>query len=123
MKFNPKELKLTLFILVPVILRALTPVLLKKASLSMEEFTLINVLTNFLYWLSFAFFFVMALTWQIVLRKTALSYAYPYTGLSYVFIMLIGYFYFNENISISQIAGVLLIISGTIIFVINKDDD
>ena len=70
MALYSKKINYTIFlILIPVILKALTPFLLKEASLQMPEFTFLNIITNYLYWASFILFFLMALSWQIILRK------------------------------------------------------
>ena len=110
-----------LLIFVPVILRALTPVFFKSAAQQIESFTFLNVITNYLYWVSFLFFFLRALTWQIVLKKIPLSFAYPFTSLSYVFLLIIGYTYFNEEVTYSNIIGAFLIILGTLILAKSKD--
>jgi drug/metabolite transporter (DMT)-like permease len=109
--------------LIPVSLRAVTPMLLKKASLSMDQFIFINVISNYIYWISFILYFAMALSWQFVLKRTTLSYAYPFTAISYVFLLLLGYFYFNEEVSVQNIIGSFLIILGTVIFAKHKDDE
>lgn len=124
MKLNlSKNTGLILLILIPVTLRAVTPLLLKEASLSLEKFNFINVITNYIYWSGFIFYFFMAISWQVILKKTTLSYAYPFTGISYIFILLLGYFYFNEGVSVQNIVGSFLIITGTIIFAKNRDDE
>ncbi len=112
-----------LIILIPVTLRAITPMLLKSASFQLPEFNFISIISSYLYWISFFLFFLMAISWQFVLKSVPLSYAYPFTGLSYIFILFLGYFYFNETISISNILGAFLIIIGTIIFAKNKYDE
>jgi len=112
-----------LLILIPVILRALTPVFFKSAALKIETYNFISIATNLLYWISFILFFLRAVTWQFVLKKVQLSYAYPFTSLSYVFLLLIGYLYFNEAVSVANIAGASLIIIGTIVLAANKTQD
>ena len=123
MTFERNNKYLLLIILIPVILRALTPFLLKNASLQLPEFTFLNIISNYFYWASFILFFIMAISWQFVLKHVPLSYAYPFTGLSYIFILFIGYLYFNESISFYNIIGATLIIIGTIVFAKNKNNE
>ncbi len=51
-----------------------------------------------------------------VLRSVPISSLYPiYTGLSVLFVMLIGRFLFNEMVSFYQIAGTALILAGIVV--------
>jgi small multidrug resistance pump len=48
-----------------------------------------------------------------VLRSVPIGYLYPvYTGLSIVFVFAMGVFLFDETVSISQLVGGTLILSG-----------
>jgi drug/metabolite transporter (DMT)-like permease len=42
-----------------------------------------------------------------------LSFAYPFLSVSYVLVLLAGYFWFGEVITVTRIAGVALICIGT----------
>lgn len=49
----------------------------------------------------------------LVLRSAPVSALYPvYTGLSVLFVMLIGRWFFNEPISIYQVSGAAFILAG-----------
>lgn len=58
--------------------------------------------------------FIGALSWSLIIQKTALSLAYPFMALSYVLIVLIGALFFKEHISAYQLFGIGLIIAGVI---------
>jgi undecaprenyl phosphate-alpha-L-ara4N flippase subunit ArnE len=105
-----------ILIVIPIVLKTITPLIMKKASLQMDSFTLLNILTNYLYWLCFLFFFAQAIAWQIILKKTPLSFAYPFLSTSYVLLLGTSYFVLNEIVTIKNIIGSGLIITGTYIF-------
>jgi len=69
--------------------------------------------------LSLILTFLSGLSWMIAMTKFDISYAYPYTALGFVFIMLFSSLIFNETLSVYKIAGVILIILGT--FVVSRD--
>lgn len=60
----------------------------------------------------FLTYVISALIWFMVLSKTQLSIAYPALSLGYILIVFVGYFFLNEPLNLSKIAGVLLICSG-----------
>ena len=50
--------------------------------------------------------------WIHLLRTTPLSVAYPFMGLSFVFVPLLGMLVFQESISLNQALGAGLILAG-----------
>ncbi|MDD5603814.1 MAG: transporter [Eubacteriales bacterium] len=58
---------------------------------------------------------VSTLTWLFALSKTRLNYAYPYTALTFILVMLASYFIFSEPLPVNRIAGVAIICIGVII--------
>ncbi|MEH1943627.1 MAG: EamA family transporter [Nostoc sp.] len=56
--------------------------------------------------------------WILALRSVKLSIAYPLTSLNYVGILLGSYYFFNEVITLTRIAGVITIFVGIILVVI-----
>lgn len=69
--------------------------------------------------LSIVLTFLSGLSWMIAMTKFDISYAYPYTSLGFVLILLFSYLFFNEALSIYKILGVLFIIFG--IFILSRD--
>jgi multidrug transporter EmrE-like cation transporter len=49
----------------------------------------------------------------MALSRVDLSFAYPFLSISYVLVLLAGYFWFGESINASRIGGVALICVGT----------
>lgn len=103
-----------IFILIPILLQILSVSLFKEAALSMDSFTLLNVLTNVLYLFCFMIFFLRALSWQYALRIFPLSVAYNFQSLAYLGILLVGHFVFNESITLYNVIGSFIIVIGVL---------
>ena len=58
---------------------------------------------------------VQALVWPIALRRYTLSFAYFYMSSAYVATLLMSYYFFNEQITVYNLAGSALIIVGVLI--------
>ena len=58
------------------------------------------------------------LSWMIAMTKFEISYAYPFTVLSLVFVTIFSVQIFGETVSFVRILGILLVIFG--IFVISQ---
>ncbi len=59
---------------------------------------------------------IYAIAWQQILKKVELSMAYMFKGLSIIFVLLLSFFLFQDNISPQNIIGSLIIIGGIILF-------
>ncbi len=57
-----------------------------------------------------------AVVWQQVLKRIELSMAYMFKGMSIVFVMLLAYILFGEQITWNNIVGAIIIISGIVLF-------
>jgi multidrug transporter EmrE-like cation transporter len=55
------------------------------------------------------------LSWMIAMTKFDISYAYPFTTLGYVLILIFSALLFNENIDMYKLVGIFLIIFGIVI--------
>jgi len=60
----------------------------------------------------FIFYGVSAILWLDVLSKLDFSLAFPLVGLTYVFTLLIGRFFFGETVGWERILGVGFILFG-----------
>jgi multidrug transporter EmrE-like cation transporter len=58
---------------------------------------------------------VGALVWLFVLGRAPLSLAYPFVGMGFVLTMLAGAFWLGESLSVTRIAGTLLIATGCVL--------
>jgi drug/metabolite transporter (DMT)-like permease len=60
----------------------------------------------------FACYGLSSVLWLDVLSKLDFSLAFPMVGLTYIFTLLIGRFFFGETLGWERILGVALIVSG-----------
>jgi len=54
-------------------------------------------------------------TWLYVLKHVDVSYAYPFISLGFVFVLLIGFFFMNENVNLYRLLGTLVIMLGIVL--------
>jgi drug/metabolite transporter (DMT)-like permease len=108
-------------ILITVLLNTAAQLLLKAGMNQLGAFSFtapvllhstLRVMTNpfiisglFLYVLSVAF-------WLLVLSRTEVSYAYPMASLAYVSSAILAYYWFGENLTLTRIIGIAVIIVG-----------
>lgn len=59
---------------------------------------------------------VYAILWQLVLKRVELSLAYMFKGTSIVFVMLLAYWLFSEQITWNNIIGAMIIILGIVLY-------
>lgn len=111
------------FIFIPIMLRILSVALFKLAAISMTHFTFWKILTNELYLLCLFIYFLIALSWQYALRFFPLSVAYSFQSLVLVGLLFVGYYFFDEDISVYNMAGSLLVIAGVIQVTRNANHD
>ncbi|MDR2386832.1 MAG: hypothetical protein LBE80_04505 [Deltaproteobacteria bacterium] len=55
---------------------------------------------------------ISALCWLVTLTKFELSYAYPFTSVLYLYMLLAGYFLFGDLLTVKKIMGTLVIVFG-----------
>ena len=60
-----------------------------------------------------------AVLWQQVLKRIELSTAYMFKGTSLIFVMLLAYVLFGEQITWNNIVGAIIIIVGIVLFAYN----
>ena len=68
-------------------------------------------------WMAFLATFLAGIAWMLALTRFELTYAFPFTGVSFVLILLAGAFLFGEHVSSARIAGTLLVVLGLIVVV------
>ena len=105
--------------LVSIMLLSAGQTALKYGLLAIDGVSLSGGLTSFLKlfqtpWVivGFALYGISAILWLDVLSKLDFSLAFPMVGLTYVFTLLIGRFFFDETIGWERMLGVGFIILG-----------
>lgn len=73
---------------------------------------LINAFFSPLILTGIVLYFLATLLWLYILSKTELSSVYPIQALSYVFVLIVSFFLFKEDVSIKSWFGVVIICFG-----------
>ena len=55
---------------------------------------------------------VSVAVWLLVLSRVEVSFAYPLLSVGYIVNAVAGYYLFQENLSLTRITGILIIIAG-----------
>lgn len=62
-----------------------------------------------------------AVLWQQILKRIELSLAYMFKGTSLVFVMLLAYLFFGEQITWNNIIGAIIIITGIMLYAYSSE--
>lgn len=108
-------------ILLGVLLNAAAQVLLKEGMrrIGFFEFAWANffpvavqVAGNLFVLGGLACYVVSVAVWLLVLSRVEVSFAYPLLSVGYIVNAIAGYYLFQENLSITRITGILIIVAG-----------
>jgi drug/metabolite transporter (DMT)-like permease len=80
------------------------------------DFVLSLLLTPWI-WLAVACTFLAGVSWMLALTRFELSYAFPFTGASFLVMLLAGALLFNEHVSIARVTGTVIVLLGLMIVV------
>jgi multidrug transporter EmrE-like cation transporter len=112
-------------ILVSVLLNCAAQLCIRKGMLQVGEIGLDGLMThlwtmvgNLWLWMAMICYAVSILLWMAVLSKVEVSFAYPFLSIGYVVAALVGYQFFGESLSLTRIAGILVICLG--VFLISR---
>jgi multidrug transporter EmrE-like cation transporter len=110
-----KPLPLFSLIIFSVLLQAASGICGKYAAMTAKNASLFVTATNGFYILSLIFLVLQAIAWQLSLVHYPLSYAYPFTSLVNFVILIFSAFLFQENITLYNVVGLILISFGILI--------
>jgi multidrug transporter EmrE-like cation transporter len=111
-------------ILFTVLTNAAAQIMLKKGMTSVGPLdvagdglitTVFRVVFSPFVFAGLATFVISMASHLIVLSKVQLSYAYPFLSLAYVVVAAYAYVFFAEDLGAARIAGIGLIVAGTIL--------
>lgn len=77
--------------------------------------TLVQILLSPKIVAGFVAFGAGAVIWLVVLSRSDISYAVPISSLSYIVILLLGKYFFDEQISLLRLAGTLTVMIGIVL--------
>ena len=125
--FNPKAFMPYLFILLTVLLTVYGQIMIKwrvglLGGMPDDTPARVSYFVTFLFnpWVisSYMAAFLASVAWMFAVRQLPLSQAYPFTGLSFVLVLLSSALIFHELITLPKMVGVALIVFG--IFVASR---
>jgi len=76
---------------------------------SLKAFSIVTQKYVFLGLVSYVF---ASLLWLVVISQEELSYVYPLIGIGYIFVAILSKLFFNENLTVLRLFGILLISTG-----------
>ncbi len=82
---------------------------------------IISIAGNYTLWTAITFSFLSAIIWIYVLKIYEFNLAYPMLSIGYILALVAGRVFFNEEISVYSIVGVVFIITGIMIVGLNKN--
>lgn len=71
-----------------------------------------KIAVNPFIWIGLIVYVVSVSLWLLVLSRIPVAIAYPMTSLAYIFSTIAAYFCFGEQLSLTQVAGIFVIIFG-----------
>ena len=122
---NPKTLSIAL-ILFTVLTNAAAQIMLKKGMLSFGTLstgagglggiigTAFSVVFSPWVFAGLSLFVISMASHLIVLSRVQLSFAYPFLSLAYVVVAVYAFLVFGEDVGPARIAGIALIMAGTV---------
>jgi len=116
-------MKNILLILTSVLLNAIAQVLMRKGMLRIGEVTftsslvktLSQMMTSTFLWLAISCYVMSAFIWMTVLSRVELSFAYAFSSLGYVLVMVMSAFILKEHISAMRIIGIGIVCFGIVL--------
>jgi multidrug transporter EmrE-like cation transporter len=119
-------IKLVLLMTAQSFLLVLGQIFLKKMLIGtdFQKITMaaiISIAGNYTLWTAITFSFLSAIIWIYVLKMYEFNLAYPMLSIGYILALVAGRLFFNEEISVYSIVGVVFIITGIMIVGLNKN--
>jgi len=111
------------FILISVILGVVGQLSFKQGMLSVGEISknmsdffpfFLKAAQNIYIWIGFICYGISFFVWLGILSKVELSYARPLVASGYVFIALLSWLIWNENLTVLRWIGIILISIGVV---------
>ena len=109
-------------IIASVLLNCAAQLLIRKGMLQVGEIDMVGVFsqigvitTNLWLWGAMICYALSILLWMAVLSRVEVSFAYPFLSIGYVVAAVAGYCLFNEHLSLTRIAGIIVICIGVIL--------
>jgi drug/metabolite transporter (DMT)-like permease len=104
-----------MMIFLTIMLRSLAAACAKQAALTSIGHGLVAMLVNVWFFAEIFALALQAVTWAFVLRRHALSTAYPFISLVFAINLVTAWLFFGEAIHLAQVCGIAIIMIGVAI--------
>jgi drug/metabolite transporter (DMT)-like permease len=104
-----------MMILLTIVLRSMAAACAKEAALTSVGHGLLAMVVNVWFLAEIFALFLQAIAWAFVLRRHALSLAYPFISLVFAVNMATAWLLFGETIRFQHILGIAVILVGVVI--------
>lgn len=98
-----------------VVLQVASFTLVKAAAESSASY--LGLFLNYLYVSALLLVVIRSIVWQLILKRIDLSKVYPINSIVPVLILVVGATVFNETITLNNILGAIVLVSGVFILV------
>jgi drug/metabolite transporter (DMT)-like permease len=78
---------------------------------------IVAMLLNPWVWAAIVATFLAGLAWMLALTRLELTYAFPFTGVTFALILFAGAFVFGEHVGLGRILGTALVLLGLVVIV------
>ncbi len=110
---NKTKIKYFIFLHIILIISSITGIISKLAS--KQEFLSFKFII--LYGSMIAILGIYAICWQQIIKRLPLTTAYTNKAVTVIWGIVFGKLFFNESITIKQIIGAVIIITGIVLFI------
>jgi len=104
-----------MMIALTILLRSVAAACAKEAALTSIGHGLLAMVVNVWFVAEVVALFLQAITWAFVLRRHALSLAYPFISLVFAVNVAVAWLVFGETIRFQHILGIAVILVGVVI--------
>jgi len=80
----------------------------------------IQVMMNPYVLLGLTAYVISVIVWLMVLSRAEVSYAYPMLSIGYIVNAIIAYYWFDENVSLLRMSGIILTIIGVYLITLSR---
>ena len=98
-----------------IVLRTVSQIFLKQVALGPGGASYFALFFDPLFYLAGMIYLAQAMVWLIILKRLPLSFAYPFTSVTLITIMISGAVFFGEAITLGNVLGTVIIIAGVIV--------
>lgn len=100
------------FIIVFLLVNTANQIMFKVVALGPGGIDYMVLITEPLFYVCILLFAAQAAAWLAVLKRLPLTHAYPFTSLTIIALLISGAVFFDESITMGNVAGALLIMIG-----------